>query len=477
MPIWSLTLERLERLNKMIEKKKEEHDALLALSEKDLWVRDLDEFAAEWETQIALDSQIQKKIHRMGRRASKKIGAGTGGRRARAAADDDDYQPERKRAAPKAKPKPPEKTQKRFAEMFSAKPKAESPSADSAAFSDDDFAALSKKDSATAAKGKTTAEARASKKPEPQTVKSDDDFSDDDFAVLAKSTTSAKASVAASSSNAGRSRRAAAAKKPSYALDDSSEGEDDTLLGDVGDMVKGINGTRGSSNDTQSGTKLSLHAMNRPESSHAGERESTLPKLKKKASRTMFDDDDSVDDTNYEMLARSSPQKSQDRADDIDAFLSDDDDDDDVPYSKPARATAKPSSRETSGSGAAAVKKPRGRPAGSKNKPKDEPAAAAPKAKAAKPTSKPVVKKPLALSPAAKAYAAKKKASWKVFSDDDDDDDDLMNMDEPSSPPPRPAGRSRPGRAAAARAKPIYIDEDSSMAIDQHSDEFELSDD
>ncbi|KAL2754451.1 hypothetical protein ACRALDRAFT_2138956 [Sodiomyces alcalophilus JCM 7366] len=475
MPIWSLTEERLERLSKMIEKKKAEHDALLALSEKDLWVQDLDDFEAEWEEQMVLDSQIQKKIRKMGRRASKKIGAGRGSR----AKADDDYQPERKRAAPKAKPKAPEKTQQRFAEMFSAKPKVES-SAESAAFSDDDFAALSKKSSTTTAKAKTKAEEKAPKKPASKTVISDDDdFSDDDFAALAKSSTAAKSSVAAASSNAGRSRRAAAAKKPSYIIDESESEEDDkddSLLGDVGDMVKGIKETGGDSKDAQSGSRLSLLAMSRPGSSHGGGREASLPKLKSKASRTVFDDD-SVDDTNYEMLAQSSPQKSPEKADNVDAFLSDDDDDDVVPVTKRSAAAARTKTSATASSSAPAVKRPRGRPpAASKTKANDDSASAAPKARATKPAPKPAARKPLALSPAAKAYAAKK-ASRKVFSEDEDDDDDLMNVDEASSPPPRPAGRSRPGRAAAARAKPIYIDEDSSLVMDHHSDDFELSDD
>ena len=55
MPIWSLTLERLEKLKSMIAAKKAEHDELDALSEKDLWCNDLDEFEAEWEAQLKLD--------------------------------------------------------------------------------------------------------------------------------------------------------------------------------------------------------------------------------------------------------------------------------------------------------------------------------------------------------------------------------------------------------------------------------------
>src|SRR5690348_7894604 len=98
MPIWSLTLERLEKLKNLIAAKKAEYDELNALSEKDLWVKDLDGFVEEWHTQLKLDEEITTDIRRMGRRVSSKIGAGKG---RRAAKDDDDYQPEKK-TKPKA---------------------------------------------------------------------------------------------------------------------------------------------------------------------------------------------------------------------------------------------------------------------------------------------------------------------------------------------------------------------------------------
>ena len=78
MAIWSFTQERLDRLKEQIAKKKQEHDELEALSEKDLWCQDLDEFEAEWEAQLVLDQQIKSNIRKMGRRVSKKIGAGRG---------------------------------------------------------------------------------------------------------------------------------------------------------------------------------------------------------------------------------------------------------------------------------------------------------------------------------------------------------------------------------------------------------------
>ncbi|KAI8281746.1 DNA topoisomerase 2 [Colletotrichum sp. SAR11_57] len=547
MPLWSLTQERLDRLQRQIESKKAEHDSLLALSEKDLWCQDLDEFVAEWENQMALDAEIQTSIRRLGRRVSKKIGAGKG---RKAKKDDDEYEPgERKRATAKVKaaaaPKVTEKAAERFAAMFE---KAKAKKEDEDAFSDDDFASLGKKTSskpaapekpqraATSKKkpiytlsdsdddeefaslGKPSASApaestedvssqsqksAAAKKPSPWVEELDD--SDDDFAGLGKKSSTEKPAAAVavkstasrraastkkyviddlsdedefasaaedsasieksasveksvsvepaptkSSKNAAASRgsRASAVKKkPSYVIDDSSEEEseaDDNQIGDIGALVRGIGG---SAKESQTG-RLSLFAMNRPEG-----RDSTMPRIKTKPSRTF--DDEEVDDTNYEMLARSSPHKTMTKEDDIDSFLSDDG----APAAKASKAST---SKAKPAPAAAAPVKKRGRPAGAKNRPKDDeaPAKAKPKPKAAAKTT--------TLSPAAKAYAAKK--AKRVLSDDEDED---VEMEEPESPP-RPAARSRPGRAAAtkAKAKPKYdFDDDSEMDVDEASED------
>merc|ERR1711964_388316 len=58
----------------------------------------------------------------------------------------------------------------------------------------------------------------------------------------------------------------------------------------------------------------------RPTSSHGTD----FPKLKTKPSRT-FDLSDDADETNYEMLAKSSPHKAPPAKDNLDSFLSDDD--------------------------------------------------------------------------------------------------------------------------------------------------------
>jgi DNA topoisomerase-2 len=505
MAFWSLTYERLERLKAAILKKKAEYDELAAKSEKDLWCTDLEEFVSEWETQLALDSQIQSNIRRMGRRVSKKIGAGGKSTTRRKA--DDDYEPTERKRAPKAKAAaaPKEKAQERFAAMFDKNKLKVDAAPDSDNFSDDDFAALTRKPAA--AKPKPAAKAppvfkdesdddfeslvskpvvakamMVTKKPTPVPKDESDAFTDNDLTDAPKPDEPSSV-VASPEPPVNARRRAAAARKPAYVLDDTDTDASDTVLGDVGAMVKGIKESSGSGDgpkEAKSG-RLSLFSMARPDSSH-GTKESALPKLKTKPSKPAFNDSDD-DETNYEMLARSSPHKSPFKEDDIDSFLSDDAF---PPPKKAAPKAVKPAP-------AAEPVKKRGRPAGSKNKAKDDedpkPVKAKPAPKAAakaapKATAKAVPKvkaaaKPVTLSPAAKAYAAKKAAAAKRDELDDDSDAMDVDVDADESLPPRPAARARPGRAAAAKAKakPVYFDDDSSMADPMSEDPIELDDD
>lgn len=491
MPIWSLTQERVDKLKQQMINKKEEHDELAKLSEKDLWCQDLDAFVNVWEVQLKEDAEYEKSIRNSGRRASRKIGAGrnTKGRNKK---DDDDFNPTKAKAASKASQPNPNKVvkvepkpHKGFLEMFQAKPK---PKAN--AFGSDGAEELS-------------------------------GMSDDDFAALGPAKPIKQGSRAPSEQPAlglgpanGRGKRAAAAAPKKWLDDDDEESESDDgkFLGDVGAMVKGIGGDAIDNAGTNG--RLSLFQMSRPGTSH-GDRPSSSsghPKLKSKASR-VFDLSDAADETNYEMLAKSSPHKAAPK-DNLDSFLSDEEDL--VPITKKVPVKSAP----------AAAAKPiakRGR------KPK---AAAAPE----EPVEK-AVEKPAALSPAAKAYAAKQSklnfTKKDVFSDDEDDDiemndspppkpaakaaakakapakrnvisdDDLDMEDSPppkpaskaaaakpkakappkrtvisddeddemaDSPPPKPAtGRGRPARAAVAKAKaaPIYVDsDDDSMEVD-----------
>lgn len=483
MPLWSLTFERLERLKAAIEAKKAEHDELEALSEKDLWCRDLDAFVAEWENQLKLDAEIQTSIRRMGRRVSKKIGAGSGKSGSRRVKEEEDYEPAAKKTKAAAKPKIVEqKTHQRFAEMFGAKPKPKPKAAskfvdgpaDDDDFSDDDFASLGKtekvvaepvQNESTVGRSKRAAASAAATKAKTYLLSDDDDLSEDDFAALGKSSTlqsSEPKAPQSASQSAGEDivmtdappKRAAAAKAKKFIVhSDSDDDDDDDMLGDVGALVKGISAPTANSN----GGRLSLFAM-----SQAAGGSAALPKIKSKPSRTF--DFDGHDDTNYEALAMSSPRKST-KGDDIDDFLSDDD------LPPPSKLAAK-AKAPAAAAPPAPAKKPRGRPAGSKSKSKvasEEPAAKPkPNAKA----KRAPVPKPAALSPAAKAYAKKRKNV--LMSDDedmDDDDDDLVEM----APPP--TARARPGRAAAAKAKPIVLDDSEFDQDDDKSDAFAMDDD
>lgn len=553
MQISSLTHERLERLKKQIADKKAEKDELEALDEKDLWCKDLEAFEEEWEVQMRLDDEISNNIRKMGRRVSKKIGAGKGGKRKNV---DDDYAPTKasKNKRPvmvkevkKTIAAPPKTTaQSRFASTF-AKPKEGSVGNDGADDSDEDFAAsfgranstkpepvkkptpvdLSDDDDDFAALAKPKGKAAPAKKPSPIDLSDededeefaapakpkttaapvrkpspidlsdeDDDFvapskpkgrgkaapakksatvelsddDDDDFVAPSKSKAKGKVAPATKPSpvesepeeepeveepkpTTGRTKRAAAAKAKNWAFDDSeeeSESDGDNMIGDVGAMVRGIG--EPAANSTNG--RLSLFAMSRSEHGNTA-----IPKLKTKQSRNF--DLDSPDDTNYELLAKSSPQKPT-RSSDIDDLMSEGEE-------APAATTkasnkAKPSKTPLNVVSAAPAKKGRGRPAATTSKTKED--------------GKPV--KSTQLSPAAKAYAAKSKSSASAakgkknafdFSDEDeqDEDGDVVMED---SPPPKPRGR--PGRAAAAKKKTYAMisddEEDSDVYAMDESD-------
>lgn len=309
----------------------------------------------------------------MGRRASKKIGAGRG-RKAAAAGDDDDYDPgaaKKGKSKAKAAPKVETKSHQRFAEMFSAKPKPKPKSKDE---DEDD-------------------------------VKSE--ISDDDLAAFTAKSAPKKSESVEPSETARGAKRAAAAKPRTWIVDESdSDGE--AMLGDIDNMVKGI----GNQSETSSSKgRVSLFSMSQ---SGAGK---DLPKTKTKLSRTF---DFSDDDTNYEMLAKSSPRKSiKGDDDDIDQFLSDEG------FQPPATKAATANSAAPKAPKPVAAPKKRGRP---------------PAASKAKPEKKE------APSPAAKAHAKKTKPA-KPASDDEEEEESIA---------PR-----RPARAArTTKAKPKYFDSD-----------------
>lgn len=413
LPIWSLTQERVDKLEEQMLNKKKQLDDFKALSELDLWCADLDEFLAVWYAREQEDREVAKKIRSMGRRVSKKIGAGKSSGRGRVVGDDD-YAPKVSKATKPAKPNAakgvvkvePAKTSRdrMIKAMFPpAKPKATMDGAtDEDELSDADFAAIEK----------------GSRAPSEQPLN-------------------------------GRSKRAAAAKPKNWMVDDeeSTDSDSDKLLGDIGDMVKGIGAVSG---DKPSNGRVSLHETSRSANG-------TSIKAKPKAKAFDLTEDD---ETNYEMLARSSPNKPAPSVrDDLDSLLSDDDELDVVMKKAPA-VRAKP-----------AVKAKRSLIAKKSTT-----------STSAVPTSKPVT-----LSPAAKAYMAKQSkmktapAKSKALSSDDDLDD--MDVDQDDSPPPRAATASRRPARAAAVAKPkkaAYVelsDEDEDVDMDDQDESAIVQDD
>jgi len=481
-----------------MQNKKEEHDQLKKLSEKDLWCQDLDAFVAEWELQLKEEADYQKSIRNTNRRASRKIGAGKNGGRGRpkASAADTEYNPKPTKAnANKGVEKVVSKQATSFLKMFQAKSKKPGTTGsdgleddtemnEASGLSDNDFATL--KASQPAVKEKDSSTSRGnSEQPGPSSAR-------------------------------GKRAAAAAPKKWVDDNDEESESDDDKFLGDVGAMVKGIGGGEKIGNATKNG-RLSLFAMSRPGSSHGRSTSNDLPKLKGKPSKVSGLDSDEDDQTNYEMLARSSPHKAAPAPrNNLDSFLSDDDDDLMIAKKAPAKVTGsraiakRPLLSDDEDDEVPVPKKvlkkaavPKAveevtissdddeeeeeedpRPV-IKKAPVKSVAKAVPKAKKAPAPKKPVREaqaKSVALSPAAKAYAAKQSKTLvkkvPTFSDDEDEET-MMGKDTSPAPAPAPAaaarggGRGRPARAAAAKPKKaVYIesDDDDEMDLDDNDE-------
>lgn len=466
MAIWSLTQERVEKLLKQIGDKEDEIDALIKLTPKDLWNSDLEAFVEEWNVQLVEEAEQKKKIQRMGRRASHKLGIGAskGGKakKKRKMGDSDesdsdsDFGPAKKKTKPKQdgllaylrEADPPAKTtepakstvratanQKQgslLSHLVKTDTKKESPPQTDGPSSpvEAEPAPVSKIAPAAKPRGRPA----ATKKPTP-VISDDEDEDSDVFAVVAKE--EAKKPSFAPKTN-GRAPRAATKPVSKYTMDSDSDDDDD--LGDVSTMVKTIGGST-------NGVPM-FKSSTRPGSS------SGFPKVAKKASPSVIDIDEG-DTTNYEALMPvASPKKPAPR--NVNDTMLDSDSEDDFSLVKPKPAVSKLTK-------VAAKAKP------------------APKAKA---PAVAVTKKSTVLSPAAKAYAARlektagaskakgvpAKKPTVIDSDDEiDDADALANdilSDEDDEPTPKPkasarAPAARPGRRAAAQpAKYVVSDDD-----------------
>lgn len=458
MPIWSLTKERVEKLLRQVGDKEMEIDTLIKLTKEDLWTRDLDDFLAEWRFQLDDEAKRQKKVASMGRRASKKlnIAGGVGGRKRKNDSDDDDFNvapvkvkktampkkevggmlsymmPETKtKASPKSKAKAPTATQKAAKKALDL--------ISTSATGDKDDVWMNVDGSGSDAPKVTKPKAASSKaalptkkaEPAPKKTSSDDDDDDADEEIIRPT--------------AGRKPRGATAKPITYNLGDSDSDGDDMLF-DVGKMVKGIDTA---SVPAEKSRPLFSASMSRPGSSTG------LPK-KSTSSKPAVDIDS--DDTNYSKLAPPTTKK-RPAVTARKTILSDDDDDslDDMipaPHkaSKPApKATAKPAPKAKA------------------------PAPVKTATKAAPPPPEP---KKMPLSPAAKAYAAKKakaeKAALKANSLSEDELEGLANeiLDdgEDSEDEGGPAARRPARRAASAAPKKKWV-----ISDDDDEDELEES--
>lgn len=461
----------MEKLLKQVGDKEIEIDILIKLTKEDLWTRDLDDFLAEWRFQLDDEAKRQKKVANMGRRASKKlnIAGGVAGRKRKNDSDDDDFDvapvkakkpaaqkkevggllsymmPETKtKTSPKSKAKAPTATQK-------AAKKALDMILTSARGQDKDDVWMNvdgsgsdvpkvTKPKAAPAKAAPVKAAPPTKEAEPAPRKADSDDDEEADEEIIRPTAS-------------RRPRGAATKPISYNVDDSdSDGND--MLFDVGKMVKGIDTA---SVPAEKSRPLFSASMSRTGSS------ASLPK--KSASSKPAVDIDS-DDTNYSKLAPPTMKKGP-AVTARKTILSDDDDDDSlndmiaVPpkASKPApKASAKPALKAKA--------------------PVPAPAKKATKA-AAPPPPEP---KKMPLSPAAKAYAAKKAKAEKAaleaqaLSEDDlegianeilDDDDD--EEEEDAEDAGGPVGRRPARRAASAAPKKKWVISDDEDELEEES--------
>ena len=475
MAIWSLTQERVEKLMKQIGDKEDEVDVLIKLTPKDLWNADLEAFVAEWNIQLVEEAEQKKKIQRMGRRASHKLGIGAskGGKtkKKRKMGDSDDsdsgsdFGPAKKKTKPKkegllsylreADPseKKPEPAKSSFGATANQKQgsllshlvrtdtKKESPPQTDGPSSPVEAEPAPAPKPAPAAKPR--GRPAAAKKPTP-IISDDEDDDSDVFAVVAKEEAKKPAPVPKTN---GRAPRAATKPVSKYTMDSDSDDDDD--LGDVSTMVKTIGGST-------NGVPM---FSTRPSSS------SGVPKVAKKASPSIIDIDEG-DTTNYEALMPvASPKKPAPR--NVNDTMLDSDSEDDFSLVKPKPTASKLTKV------AAKAKPP-------------------PKAKA---PAAVITKKSTVLSPAAKAYAARlEKASdtskskaapvkkpTVIDSDEEMDDADtlaneiLSDEDDEPTPKPKAAARApaaRPGRRAAAKpAKYVVSDDDDEEASEASFDD------
>ncbi|KAI5195412.1 type II DNA topoisomerase [Aureobasidium subglaciale] len=516
MAIWSLTQERVEKLLKQIGDKEAEVDALIKLSPKDLWTRDLDELLEEWHTQLEVEETRAKKSKSKGRRTSYKLGGAASKskkRKSEDSDDDDDYDFKKPKTAAKTSaasriaPAPRSKVSKGAAGLGSLdnflQPTVSKPAG---VFPVVDGIEQQPVEAPPAVKAGLIAPSDITKPLVKRKVKLSDTESDDDIEMIKKPVAKApirkktaldtddeedvkpavkvtakpvakpapkrkpviesdsgesdvdmfdaeKMKPVAQCATTSRNGRAATKKPIKYALDSDEEMSDDDL-GDISKMVKEIP-------SAAPGRSLLSNSAHRPGASHGI-----------KPSQTRKESVEPVDDTDWAELAKGTPAKPIAQVtnfDDEDASM----DDDSILLSHRKPAPLKTISKTTATKSTASTA-----------------------AKAKKPAVAPVK----TLSPAAKAYAAKQSKlaapkpapkapiRKKTALDSEDEDEDLANdilsdEDEDSvlpSPGVKPAGARPSRRAAAVVAKKKYVlddDEESEEEVSEEEEEEETFED
>ena len=468
MAIWSLTQERVDKLQDRIREKEDELDALIKTIPKDIWKKDLDGFVSEWKFQLDREAQRTKQRRQMGRRASTKlkIGGKPGGKKRRAN-DSDGYsdsdfgvsKAKKKGAASRVQAKPSTLTnylaKPSTAKEAAAKPLVNAVEQKPVARPPADTKALALDGNAEPTKGTTVPPGKskaASKITKAIDLSDDSDDMDDEFMEIAK-----EANAKSSSTAPARAGRAARAKPTKYILSDDSDSNEDDMLGDVSTMVKGIG-----SKTVETGRPLFSASASRPSSAHG------RPKAIGRPSRGLMDTSSGADETDYTKLApQESPHRPAIRPT-RPPVPSDDDEDSDLPSlskatdikkkAKPAAKAAVSSTKLKSNKAASSLM--------------DGKAGTAPKQ--------------TTLSPSAKAYAAKiakeqaatsktkvikpvtKKTVESGSEDEDGYDVDNLAHELVSDEDEAPKTTARPGRrAVASKAKYIISDDEDSQSEEE----------
>ena len=457
MPIWSLTKERVEKLLKQVGDVEQAIDALIKLSKEDLWKRDLDEFLEEWHFQLEDERKSQKKVANMGRRASTKlkIGGVTGRKRKGNGngTDDSDFAdgPKVKKvAAPKAKggilgeyfstgaakaigsqktkaPSAAAKNAQKLLGMLDAdvKPASQEPTEDDIWLQADGPISRPLEH--------TTQKAQAEmKKPVPK-------LAGKTAGVKKLTTDDKRADEEIVRPTVGRKPRAVAVKPVKYANISDSDSDGDDMLFNVGNMVKGI------STDT---TNVDA---SRPLFSATQSRPGSSSGLAKPPSSHKQNADLDADETDYSKLAPPTTKKGP-AVTARQTIISDEDDSlEELPIQKPQKSKLAPK------------------------------VAAKPRILAKKPdaaASSSTQPKQMPLSPAAKAYAAKKAKAEKAAQeaekknlDVDTVANEILDDDEDEVQVRRPARR-----AAAVAPKKKWVLSDDESDEDEETADFEGDD-